>query len=579
MLAVESAATQVQLSSTEDPSPSNRFNINRRMFRNGVGYTLNLDSGYVTPNYPAILTWIKSGPQTLPPNLRAGRVVYYTAIPSDVVASGSTEDQLNKIFWRNYIDYVLALSSNYRRERFLAGSEPLGWPEGTTPQINQNSFLGIDEGSTSSRTFIQGTPRYKGYDPDGRPNNVRQSLPNTTTLEQPTTPLPAPTPTTGYNLSTNGIGNGANNYSDTHADIRNRPRMPYMHYLDNPSRPRMHFWFGPQSMMDFLHNVRDDSLNPDTSPDGRENMWAGTIHEAQAWQLKVGIKSTLDDIRNNHPNDFCGLSYFAYPNFRTIRAPMSQDFVTTKNTLFYPHSIVPQIPTNPTLEVRPYNTSFQRSSPGVVSTNPNIPTYTANTVIGNYPVASGATDPNSGLALAYNLHASNASLNADANKRGRRGAVKFTIFETDGVPSAATNWQFNATGYDSTYSYVNAGAWVGSGQTAATGPALSMVTQITKPVAFTNGGGTDHGFSLPSAPARVYAIGFGDLFSTPSATQQTAARQFLLNVQQNGKTSSVTDPAIPAEQIITGNYQTRIDNLQFVLERIMQSGVQVTLIE
>ena len=79
--------------------------------------------------------------------------------------------------------------------------------------------------------------------------------------------------------------------------------------------------------------------------------------------------------------------------------------------------------------------------------------------------------------------------------------------------------------------------------------------------------------------ARVYSIGFGDLFSTPAATQQTAARAFLLNVQKNGNTSPASATGIPPEQIITGDYQTRIDYLRFVLERIMQSGVQVTLIE
>jgi hypothetical protein len=298
-------------------------------------------------------------------------------------------------------------------------------------------------------------------------------------------------------------------------------------------------------------------------------MFSGTLHEAQAWQLKVGISSTLDDIRSNHPNDFCGLAYFAWPNFNSIRAPMSQDFVTTKNTLFFPKSIVPSIPTNPSLEVRPYDVSWNRSST----------VGAANHVIGNYPISSGATDPNSGLALAYNLAASNPSLNADPNKRGRRGASKFVIFETDGVPSANTNWQFNARGYDSTYSFLNNGTWQGSGTSGAIDPALAIVDQIVKPVSLVNTNGIDHGFSLPSAPARVYSIGFGDLFSSTTAAQRTNALNFLLDVQKRGKTSPLTATAMPTEQIITGDYNTRIANMRFVLERIMQSGIQVTLIE
>ena len=42
------------------------------------------------PNYDAILAWLKSGPQTVPPSLRAGRVVYYTAIPSTIPVNWQT---------------------------------------------------------------------------------------------------------------------------------------------------------------------------------------------------------------------------------------------------------------------------------------------------------------------------------------------------------------------------------------------------------------------------------------------------------------------------------------------------------
>ena len=81
---------------------------------------------------------------------------------------------------------------------------------------------------------------------------------------------------------------------------------------------------------------------------------------------------------------------------------------------------------------------------------------------------------------------------------------------------------------------------------------------------------------MPNAPARVYAIGFGDIFSTANAT---TAKTFLLNIQKAGGTSDASATSIPTEQIITGTYTTRIDNLKTALERILQSGVQVTLVE
>src|SRR5262249_15799099 len=38
-------------------------------------------TGGYSINYNAVIQWIKSGPQVFPANLRAGRVLYYTAIP------------------------------------------------------------------------------------------------------------------------------------------------------------------------------------------------------------------------------------------------------------------------------------------------------------------------------------------------------------------------------------------------------------------------------------------------------------------------------------------------------------------
>ena len=49
-------------------------------------------------------------------------------------------------------------------------------------------------------------------------------------------------------------------------------------------------WFGPMSMMDFIAGaaMTNQNWNP------------GTGHEAQSWQLKAGINSAVDDIRNVH---------------------------------------------------------------------------------------------------------------------------------------------------------------------------------------------------------------------------------------------------------------------------------------
>ena len=89
------------------------------------------------------------------------------------------------------------------------------------------------------------------------------------------------------------------------------------------------------------------------------------------------------------------------------------------------------------------------------------------------------------------------------------------------------------------------------------------------------------GMSLPNAPCRVHALAFGDLFNSgpPYSAQAQAGLDYLLDVQQAGGTSSATDTVFPAGKIITGTYQNRIDTLKSALSTIMQTGVQVTLVE
>ncbi len=68
-------------------------------------------------NYKAILAWIKTiGVNPFPLQLRAGRISYYSYIPTDVPASAYDPTQLNSAitdpsqrFWKEYIDYCLGV--------------------------------------------------------------------------------------------------------------------------------------------------------------------------------------------------------------------------------------------------------------------------------------------------------------------------------------------------------------------------------------------------------------------------------------------------------------------------------------
>jgi Flp pilus assembly protein TadG len=422
---------------------------------NSSGYLQQPSSAGYAVNYAAILAWIKSGPQVLPPSLCTGRVRYYSSIPSTIPSSGLSLDQ---VFWKWYIDTVLGIASTNLAANTLYGRETGAWG---TLRITAKSSL---------------------------------------------TASPA----------------------------------PYMHYNDNPIRPRAHFWFGPLTMMMFLT----------TDNDGTPNMWPGTVHESHCWQLKAGINSALDDIKNNHPNDWASMIFFSnISSYSTARVAAGRSYTQMKNALFFPYSLLNNLSDN-AQEIRPYDSSFN---------------YTGS---GDIPNAAGGTCPDMAFKVAYNQFSGATGYN------GRHGASKVVVFETDGVPNAYCGGSFQNNGaYLSLYTgSIGSATSVGNNASTATDPAVADITQIcaldtaSKP-----------GYSTARNSARVHAIAFGDLFET-SQTQEQNALAFLLRVQQAGNTSAATDTSIESYKIITGDYTTRIDNIRQAMERIMQSGIQVSLI-
>jgi hypothetical protein len=79
-------------------------------------------------------------------------------------------------------------------------------------------------------------------------------------------------------------------------------------------------------------------------------------------------------------------------------------------------------------------------------------------------------------------------------------------------------------------------------------------------------------------PARIHTLAFGDLFESGSA-QNANALAFLLRVQKAGYTSQSTDTSIETYKIITGTADQRIDKIKQAFARIMQAGVNVTIIQ
>src|SRR5262249_14247970 len=161
----------------------------------------------------------------------------------------------------------------------------------------------------------------------------------------------------------------------------------------------------------------------------------------------------------------------------------------------------------------------------------------------------------------------------------RRGASKVVIFETDGVPNTYRGasggnptMNPNMKGFDTCYP---TSGWSsgnqGNGNQPSMNEAVKVVKQVVKPMAGGKNNGADSGLSLPTAPARVHAIGFGDLFAPvapPLATFRPTALQFLADIAAAGNTGQAGATSLPSYQVITGPYDQRIATLKDCMERI-----------
>jgi hypothetical protein len=348
---------------------------------------------------------------------------------------------------------------------------------------------------------------------------------------------------------------------------------PYMNYSDSPLRPRLHMWFGPLSMVDFITGVAA----------GSQNWMPGTCHEAQCWQLKVAMNSVISAVQNNHPNDTLGMVMFSAQANNGPRVAQGQNYTALQNALWYPLSLLPTInlgnsTTSITSEECPYTTSF------------------GNALAGNeIPNAQGSTDPNTGFTYAFKLLSASDKLSSTTYGTARRGASKMVIFETDGVPntyrcttSSTAGMVPTTLGYDTYYpTSTYCSSQQADGDSTTMTYAQNVVKQITLPMAAAGSSSStaNSGLSLPNAPAYVYPIAFGDLFDTtlaPNASFRPTALDFLGQVAKNGNTGYTgTTPSSspPSGQIITGDYSTRISLLQTCFQDILQSGVTVALIE
>ena len=154
-----------------------------------------------------------------------------------------------------------------------------------------------------------------------------------------------------------------------HSSLSGSPK-PYMHYGDNPLRPILSFWFGPMTMVDFLGNY--NLWYTGYGNDARAICWwPGTCHESPMYACKLGIQAALNDMQNNHPNDFISLIMFSTPltsasdtgadRFNRVRVGLSQSYSTAHRLALVSAGDGGQSARPPS---RPYDSEQSRSAPG-----------------------------------------------------------------------------------------------------------------------------------------------------------------------------------------------------------------------
>jgi hypothetical protein len=552
-------------------------------------------------NYAAILFWLfdsTQNPNPFPTTLQGGRIRYYSAVPNyndqslntrwwaadrGTNSSGSVLSDLNERFWKDYIDFVLGVQASgpgtYANAQngvpytaLIGNGDYFQWgtvqikdkpdPSDTSAYQTAKASVAAGVGATAvvvtSLTdipLVGDTATFAGSGTQYQVTNITGTGPYTITLNKGLTAAVAINTVVSF--------------------------YPYMDYNDNPYRPRHQFWFGPATMVDYLGNYNLATGVGNVA----HHWWPGNVHEAHSWACKVGIQTAIQDIQNNHPNDFVALAFFSSPKYSAsgvghhnrAKVPLGRSYQQLKDSLWFPPGTV----TGGQTEITPYDQNIMDG-----------------------PRADGGTCPGMGFMLAYN-HLSSSSTNlrfyaqpsyplpsskvpnyrGDAGGLGRKGANRMIIFETDGFPNTrAVATLQNAAG-DSYYPIrlvnpANPSSGSNVEWPAGGGYANSEVYSVVQQICALDSA-SPPGYSTPRKPALVHCIGYGSIFDPANAGQaQTTALTFLQTVQFYGSTSTDTNPAnFPAWKMIYGTNAQRISAMQTAFTNIMQSGVQVSLIK
>jgi len=218
--------------------------------------------------------------------------------------------------------------------------------------------------------------------------------------------------------------------------------------------------------------------------------------------------------------------------------------------------------------------------PATLGTTNTVTPYDSNNL--EVPRACGGTCYSIALMLAYNQLSSLSSLQTynstyptgDAGGNGRIGAQKIIVFETDGDPNTGATASFTNGGANQSYYHVRynssspSSSDYPSNVTGYNDNDSNLVTQILGYCTQLAANTSSAGYSTTTKPLYMHCLAFGPQITT-GGVQTLNSMQQACNVNDN----------MPSWKIINGTAAVVVSDLQQAVSTILQSGVEVSLIQ
>jgi hypothetical protein len=318
-------------------------------------------------------------------------------------------------------------------------------------------------------------------------------------------------------------------------------------------------------------------------------MTPGNSYEAPLYTAKQAYMAAINTMETNHPNDWFTIVCYSSPRtdsddsdtshrFNCVTCPLGTNYNFARSALLFPFSTINADGTCNNTEVTPYD-----ADPAT------------NTVPSANFVDTGRGDGDTcfamGLMLCYNQFAVTKTTDSTlrsfvtnspitfptgmAGGMGRKGAQKVVIFETDGLANCKADARLINAGtysyYDIRYDMNNP---TGSQFPSVTGANINDSAVLNQVYSLVDQLRSD--FGTTRNPFRLYALGFGPVFTGPDSTDALTTLQ---TMQYHAGTQSDANTALSSNQIITGSDSTMSANMVSAFTSILQNGVQIALIK